>query len=61
MTTGRMDRAVSTLERVARENKKPLPPGRLVMDRFYQVNHGKLKDVLSKEMCRTSALLWLVW
>lgn len=61
MTSGRMDKAVSTLERVARENKKPLPPGRLVMDRFYQVNHGKLKDVLSKEMCRTSTLLWLVW
>ncbi|CAK9796056.1 Synaptic vesicle 2-related protein [Anthophora quadrimaculata] len=61
MASGRMDKAVSTLERVARENKKPLPPGRLVMDRFYQVNHGKLKDVLSKEMCRTSTLLWLVW
>ncbi|XP_026674748.1 synaptic vesicle 2-related protein isoform X2 [Ceratina calcarata] len=62
MTSGRMDKAVSTLERVARENKKPLPPGRLVMDRFYQVmNHGKLRDVLSKEMCRTSTLLWLVW
>ncbi|OAD62967.1 Synaptic vesicle 2-related protein [Eufriesea mexicana] len=61
ITSGRMDKAVSTLERVARENKKPLPPGRLVMDRFYQVNHGKLKDVLSKDMCRTSTLLWLVW
>lgn len=61
MTTGRMDRAVSTLERVAKENKKPLPLGRLVMDRFYQAHHGHLKDVLSKEMCKTSTLLWLVW
>ncbi|XP_076237191.1 synaptic vesicle 2-related protein isoform X1 [Calliopsis andreniformis] len=61
MRAGRMDRAISTLERVARENKKPLPLGRLVMDRFHQVNRGKLKDVLSKEMYRTSILLWLVW
>lgn len=61
MSTGNMDKAVSTLERVARENKKPLPPGRLVMDRFYRVSHGRLKDVLSKEMYKTSALLWLVW
>lgn len=61
MTTGRTDRAISTLERVARENKKSLPLGRLVMDRFYQSHHGQFKDVLSKEMCRTSALLWLVW
>ncbi|XP_012225454.1 synaptic vesicle 2-related protein isoform X1 [Linepithema humile] len=61
MTTGRMDRAISTLERVAKENKKSLPLGRLVMDRFYQGHHGCLKDVLSKEMCKTSTLLWLVW
>ncbi|XP_029161746.1 synaptic vesicle 2-related protein-like isoform X2 [Nylanderia fulva] len=61
MTTGKTDRAISTLERVARENKKSLPLGRLVMDRFYQAHHGRLKDVLSKEMCKTSTLLWLVW
>ncbi|XP_011136117.1 synaptic vesicle 2-related protein isoform X2 [Harpegnathos saltator] len=61
MTTGRTDRAISTLERVARENKKSLPLGRLVMDRFYQGHHGRFRDVLSKEMCKTSALLWLVW
>ena len=61
MTIGRIDRAISTLERVARENKKSLPVGRLVMDRFYQGHHGRFKDVLSKEMYRTSALLWLVW
>ncbi|KYQ59877.1 Synaptic vesicle 2-related protein [Trachymyrmex zeteki] len=61
MTTGKTDRAISTLERVARENKKSLPVGRLVMDRFYQGHHGQFKDVLSKEMYRTSALLWLVW
>lgn len=61
MTNGRTDLALSTLERVAKENKKSLPLGRLVMDRFYQASHGRFKDVLSKEMCKTSALLWLVW
>ncbi|XP_043667471.1 synaptic vesicle 2-related protein [Vespula pensylvanica] len=61
MTTGRMDKALSTLERIARENKKPLPLGRLIMDRFYQTNRGRFTDVLSKEMCKTSTLLWLVW
>ncbi|KAK2585179.1 hypothetical protein KPH14_008677 [Odynerus spinipes] len=61
MTTGKMDKALSTLERIARENKKPLPLGRLIMDRFYQTNCGRFTDVLSKEMCKTSTLLWLVW
>ncbi|KAH0946045.1 hypothetical protein HN011_000656 [Eciton burchellii] len=61
MANGRTDRAIATLERVAKENKKSLPPGRLVMDRFYQSHHGQLRDVLSKEMCKTSTLLWLVW
>jgi len=61
MANGRTDRAIATLERVAKENKKSLPPGRLVMDRFYQSHHGQLRDVLSKEMCKTSTLLWLIW
>lgn len=61
MTTGKVDKALSTLERIARENKKPLPLGRLIMDRFYQTNRGRFTDVLSKEMCKTSTLLWLVW
>lgn len=61
MANGRMDRAITTLERVAKENTKSLPLGRLVMDRFYQSHHGRFRDVLSKEMCKTSTLLWIVW
>ncbi|XP_066597777.1 synaptic vesicle 2-related protein isoform X2 [Prorops nasuta] len=61
LTTGKMDKAVCTLERIAQENKKSLPMGRLVMDRFYRINHGKFRDVLSKEMFKTSTLLWLIW
>lgn len=61
MKIGRTDRAISTLERIAKQNKKSLPPGRLVMDRFHQAQQGQFKDVLSKEMRKTSILLWLVW
>ncbi|XP_015596532.1 synaptic vesicle 2-related protein [Cephus cinctus] len=61
MAAGRTDRAFTTLERVARENGKPMPLGRLVLDRFYPTSRGRLRDLLSTEMRRTSALLWLVW
>ncbi|XP_046418645.1 synaptic vesicle 2-related protein [Neodiprion fabricii] len=59
--SGRMDKALSTLERVARENGKPMPLGRLVIDRCYPSGRGKLRDLLSSEMRQTSILLWLVW
>lgn len=60
-SSGRMDKALSTLERVARENGKPMPLGRLVIDRCYPSGRGRLRDLLSPEMRRTSILLWLVW
>lgn len=61
MMTGRTDKAMSTLERIARENGKPMPLGRLVLDRVYPTSKGKLIDLLSKDMYKTSVLLWLVW
>ena len=61
MMAGRTDKALLTLERIARENGKTMPVGRLVMDRIYPTCKGKLFDLLNKDMYKTSILLWLVW
>ena len=61
MGSGRLDKAFATLERVARENGKPMPLGRLVIDRVYPTCRGRIADLLNKEMYKTSILLWLVW
>ncbi|XP_058791612.1 synaptic vesicle 2-related protein isoform X2 [Phymastichus coffea] len=61
MMMGRTDKALTTLERIARENGKPMPSGRLVIDRVYPSSRGKLVDLLNKDMYKTSVLLWLVW
>lgn len=61
MGSGRLDKAFATLERVARENGKPMPLGRLVIDRVYPTCRGRISDLLNKEMYKTSILLWLVW
>ncbi|KAL7303660.1 hypothetical protein TKK_0003805 [Trichogramma kaykai] len=61
MMMGRTDKALNTLERIARENGKPMPLGRLVIDRVYPTNRGRLVDLLNKDMYKTSVLLWLVW
>lgn len=61
MMTGRTDKALGTLQRIARENGKPMPLGRLVTDRVYPTCKGKLIDLLNKDMYKTSVLLWLVW
>ena len=61
MTSGKTDGALSILKRIARENGKNMPIGRLIVDRVYPKCSGKLVDLLNKDMYKTSILLWLVW
>ena len=46
--------ALETLGRVAAENGKPMLLGRLVVDEVYGVTRGRLADLLSKDLRRTT-------
>ncbi|XP_012288600.1 synaptic vesicle 2-related protein [Orussus abietinus] len=59
--TGRTDKAFITLERIAKENKKPMLFGRLIIDHPFPVSRGGWKDLFSLEVRRTSASLWVIW
>ena len=55
------DSALSTLSRVAEQNGKSMLLGRLVVDNMCGVTRGRLSDLLSKDLRRTTILLWIIW
>ena len=61
LLSGRTDKAMNTLERVAQGNNKPMPVGRLVLDRMQSSNKCRWAELLSRDMCKTTILLWIIW
>ena len=59
--SGRSEEALETLSRVAGENGKSMLLGRLVVDDMYGMSRGRLADLLSKDLRRTTILLWIIW
>nr|CAD7410323.1 unnamed protein product [Timema cristinae] len=61
--THQTEKALTTLEKIALDNGKPMLLGRLVVDddSSNPSRRGRIKDLLSPELCRTSLLLWFIW
>ncbi|KAJ9579862.1 hypothetical protein L9F63_004464, partial [Diploptera punctata] len=62
VASGQPDEALATLERVAKENGKPMLLGRLVVDETSTLApRGRVSHLLRPELLRTSLLLWFIW
>ncbi|KAI8783267.1 synaptic vesicle 2-related protein [Biomphalaria glabrata] len=61
MTTGYYDKALQTLERIARENGKPMPEGILVEPINHSVKRGRFGDLLMRRLRLTTLLMWTIW
>ncbi|BFZ04649.1 hypothetical protein BsWGS_07688 [Bradybaena similaris] len=62
MTRGNYDKALKTLERIARDNGKPMPLGKLVEPHTHHViKRGRVKDLFMPELKVTTILLWIIW
>ncbi|XP_068183752.1 synaptic vesicle 2-related protein-like isoform X1 [Antennarius striatus] len=59
LLTGNTEKAMVTLQRVARENGKTMPQGKVIAHK--QKNRGQFKDLFSSEYRRTTLLLWFIW
>lgn len=60
MTSGQTEKAIETLEQIARDNNKSMLLGRLVVEGT-TTNRGSIKALLSTSLRRTTLLLWFIW
>jgi len=58
--SGQPEKAMKTLEWIAKVNKKPLPRGTLTASGAVE-SRGSIKDLLKNPMRVTTALLWIIW
>ena len=57
-----MEQKEETDTRVAKENKQPMLLGRLIVDDdHYFAIRGSFTDLLSRELRKTTILLWIIW
>jgi len=59
--SGHSEQALATLSRVAKENGKSMLLGRLTVDDMQVAGRGRLADLLSKDLRRTTVMLWVIW
>ncbi|XP_061658048.1 synaptic vesicle 2-related protein isoform X2 [Syngnathoides biaculeatus] len=59
LLNGDRGKVVATLERIARDNGKALPRGRIVCS--FQNDRGRLRDLFTRQYYKTTLLLWFIW
>lgn len=60
VTSGQNDKALATLEQIAKDNKKSMLLGRLVVE-GPTGSRGSFKALLGSSLRRTTLLLWFIW
>ncbi|OWR45851.1 putative SVOP protein [Danaus plexippus plexippus] len=62
VASGQPDKALATLDQIARDNGRPMLLGRLVCDDSVGIGQrGRLKHLLIPQLRNTSLLLWVIW
>lgn len=63
VASGQTDKALETLEAIAKDNGKPMLLGRLVVDdaTLSSPHRGRFRDLLVPSLRLTSLLLWFIW
>lgn len=63
VASGQTDKALETLEKIAKDNGKPMLLGRLVVDDAFNApsHRGRFRDLLVPVLRKTSLLLWFIW
>ncbi|KAF7667544.1 hypothetical protein LDENG_00057870 [Lucifuga dentata] len=56
---GKREKAMATLRRIAKENGKAMPQGRLIANQ--QNVRGRMRDLFTPQYLSTTILLWFLW
>ncbi|XP_068191197.1 synaptic vesicle 2-related protein-like [Antennarius striatus] len=59
LLTGNTEKAMATLQRIAKENGKTMPQGKVITHE--QKDRGEIKDLFTPEFRRSTLLLWFIW
>ncbi|XP_070573792.1 putative transporter SVOPL [Ptychodera flava] len=59
IAAGKQEKALETLEKIARTNGIQMPPGELVKSK--EVPRGKIQDLFTSDYLRTTLQLWYLW
>ncbi|XP_068191544.1 synaptic vesicle 2-related protein-like [Antennarius striatus] len=59
LLTGETDKVMVTLQRVAKENGKTMPAGKVTPHK--ENNRGEIKDLFAPQSWRSTLLLWFIW
>ncbi|XP_037120828.1 synaptic vesicle 2-related protein isoform X2 [Syngnathus acus] len=60
LLNGNVTKVMATLERIAKDNGKALPPGRMVCN-LAPNSRGRLSELFTRRYCRTMLLLLFIW
>lgn len=62
MTSGKQELAYKTLQRVARQNGRTMPAGKLIeCSSRNPENRGNISNLFADELLKTTLLLWFIW
>lgn len=61
ITRGNTEKALATLARIAKENGKPMPLGKLVEPITKNINRGSIRELFIPEFRKTTIFLWIIW
>ncbi|XP_046340133.2 synaptic vesicle 2-related protein-like [Haliotis rufescens] len=64
VTRGQTEKAFATIQRIAKDNGKPMPLGRLLEPHAQSskpIRRGRISDLFTPEYRITTGLLWVIW
>lgn len=58
---GQYEKAIAVVQKIAKDNGKVMPAGRLTFDDTQDLQRGRIRDLFIPDLKKTTLLLWYMW